>query len=115
MPPDHGAAAARIVLEDAALAAEWRGELDAMRERLVTLRQGVSALGTIGSIDLAPLAGGKGMFATLPLTRSQVAWLREHHAIYMAASGRINIAGFSEASIARFGEALKALVEAQVG
>nr|WP_317891814.1 aromatic amino acid transaminase [uncultured Sphingomonas sp.] len=115
MPPDHGAAAARIVLEDAALVAEWRAELDAMRERLVTLRQGVSALGTIGSIDLAPIAGGKGMFATLPLTRTQVAWLREHHAIYMAASGRINIAGFSEASIARFGEALKALVEAQVG
>lgn len=114
MPPDHGAAAARIVLEDAALTAEWRAELDAMRERLVALRQGVSALGTIGSIDLAPIAGGKGMFATLPLTRSQVAWLREHHAIYMAASGRINIAGFSEASIGRFGEALKALVEAQV-
>jgi aromatic-amino-acid transaminase len=114
MPPDHGAAAARIVLEDAALAAEWRAELDAMRERLATLRQGVSALGTIGSIDLAPIAGGKGMFATLPLTRTQVAWLREHHAIYMAASGRINIAGFSEASIAPFGEALKALVAAGI-
>jgi aromatic-amino-acid transaminase len=114
MPPDHGAAAARIVLEDAALAAEWRAELEAMRERLAALRQGVSALGMIGSIDLAPIAGGKGMFATLPVTRSQVAWLREHHAIYMAASGRINIAGFSEASIAPFGEALKALVAAGV-
>ncbi|MFV0622624.1 aromatic amino acid transaminase [Sphingomonas sp. ac-8] len=114
MPPDHGAAAARIVLQDPALAADWQRELDAMRQRLRTLRQTLSALGTIGRIDLAPIARGKGMFATLPLSRTQVAWLREQHAVYMAASGRINIAGFDEAGIARFGEALAALDHAGV-
>ena len=32
MPPDHGAAAVRIVLEDAALTADWKAELGEMRE-----------------------------------------------------------------------------------
>ena len=38
MPPDHGAAAVRIVLEDDALTADWRAELDAMRDRINPVR-----------------------------------------------------------------------------
>ena len=106
MPPDHGAAAVRIVLENEQLAADWRGELDALRTRLQGLRGELAALGQVGSVDLAPLAQGKGMFATLPLTPAQIEWLRATHGIYMAGSGRINIAGFAPGDIARFGEAL---------
>lgn len=106
MPPDHGAAAVRIVLEDERLAADWRGELDALRTRLQRLRGELAALGQVGSVDLAPLAKGKGMFATLPLNPAQIEWLRATHGIYMAGSGRINIAGFAPGDIARFGEAL---------
>lgn len=106
MPPDHGAAAVRIVLEDERLAADWRGELDALRTRLQRLRGELAGLGQVGSVDLAPLARGKGMFATLPLNPAQIEWLRATHGIYMAGSGRINIAGFAPGDIARFGEAL---------
>ncbi|KQM96383.1 aromatic amino acid transaminase [Sphingomonas sp. Leaf25] len=114
MPPDHGAATVRIVLEDEHLAADWRGELDGLRGRLQRLRAELAAIGQAGSIDLAPLAQGKGMFATLPLSPGQIEWLRATHGIYMAGSGRINIAGFAPGDIARFGEALVDLGRAGV-
>ncbi len=107
MPPDHGAAIVRIILEDEALTREWRDELETMRQRLASLRAALAAGGRIGSIDLAAVAGGKGMFATLPLSPTQVEWLRDRHGIYMAGSGRINIAGFSTEAIGRFHAALR--------
>jgi aromatic-amino-acid transaminase len=110
MPPDHGAAIARIILEDEGLSAEWRDELETMRQRLESLRAALAAGGRIGTIDLAAVAHGKGMFATLPLSPSQVEWLRDRHAIYMPGSGRINIAGFNMAAVATFHEALRDMV-----
>ncbi len=114
MPPDHGAATVRIVLEDEHLAADWRAELNGLRGRLQRLRAELAAIGQAGSVDLAPLARGKGMFATLPLNPGQIEWLRATHGIYMAGSGRINIAGFAPGDIARFGEALVDLGRAGV-
>jgi aromatic-amino-acid transaminase len=114
MPPDHGAAVVRLILEDPALTAQWHAELDAVRARLQALRSALAAHGRIGAVDLAPIARGKGMFATLPLSRGQIEWLRAEHAIYMAGSGRINIAGFDTAGIARFCDALRALDAAGV-
>ncbi|WP_230482886.1 aromatic amino acid transaminase [Sphingomonas sp. Leaf21] len=106
MPPDHGAAVVRIILEDAGLAREWRDELETMRQRLEGLRAGLAAGGRIGGVDLGAVAHGKGMFATLPLSPTQVEWLRDRHGIYMAGSGRINIAGFNRSAIGRFHAAL---------
>ena len=107
MPPDHGAAIVRIILEDEALTREWYDELEAMRARLAGLRARLAEGGRIGTIDLAAVAHGKGMFATLPLSPAQVEWLRDRHGIYMAGSGRINIAGFNTAAIGRFHDALR--------
>ncbi len=102
MPPDHGAAAVRLVLEDEALEAGWRVELDAMRTRMTELR---AALAT-AEPRLAALAGQTGMFSLLPVSPEAVTRLRVEKAIYMAGSGRINVAGLREADIARFVEAL---------
>lgn len=110
MPPDHGAAIVRIILEDEGLTAEWRDELETMRQRLASLRAALAAGGRIGTIDLGAVAHGKGMFATLPLSPAQVEWLRDRHAIYMAGSGRINIAGFNTAAVATFHDALRDMV-----
>lgn len=110
MPPDHGAALVRIILEDEGLTAEWRDELETMRQRLESLRAALAAGGRIGTIDLGAVAHGKGMFATLPLSPAQVEWLRDRHGIYMAGSGRINIAGFNTAAIGRFHDALQDMV-----
>jgi len=95
MPPDHGAASVRIVLDDDDLAAIWRDELDAMRGRLNGLRRALAA----AHPRLAPIAGQRGLFAILPIGVQAVVAMRNDHGIYMAGSGRINIAGLTEETI----------------
>ena len=111
MPPDHGAAAVRIILEDAGLTALWLDELDTMRARMNQVRERLAAAGRIGSggvgtLDLAPLGSQNGLFSLLPLSAEQILRLRSDHGIYMAASGRINIAGLTSANIDKFIAAL---------
>jgi aromatic-amino-acid transaminase len=111
MPPDHGGAAVRIILEDAAMTAAWLAELDSMRARMRQVRDALAAAGTAGRIDLTLLGTQNGLFAMLPVTAGEVATLREDHAIYMAASGRINIAGLTTANLPKFIAALAAVAQ----
>jgi aromatic-amino-acid transaminase len=60
-------------------------------------------------VNLAPLAQQQGMFAMLPLSKDQIQALREDHGIYMAGSGRINIAGLTTGNIDKFVSALAAV------
>ena len=106
MPPDHGGAAARIILRDDALTKLWLDELTTMRARVRNVRNALAQAGTAGSVDLTPLGTQNGLFAMLPLTKEQVVKMREDHAIYMAGSGRINIAGLHDGNIAKFVAAL---------
>jgi aromatic-amino-acid transaminase len=48
MPPDHGAAAVRLVLADPALTAQWLDELDQMRSRIGQVRAAFGEAGTRG-------------------------------------------------------------------
>jgi aromatic-amino-acid transaminase len=98
MPPDHGAAVVRLILSDDMLRGDWEAELGAMRDRMVSIRKQLGA----AHPRLAPIAGQKGMFALLPLAAGDVTELRERHAIYMAPNGRINIAGLTDVTAARF-------------
>jgi aromatic-amino-acid transaminase len=109
MPPDHGAAAVRLVLEDERLTAQWLDELDQMRTRIAQVRAALGERGTSGAIDLMPVARGHGMFATLPLSKEQIQTLRTDHGIYMAGSGRINIAGLTMGNLPKFVDALAAV------
>ena len=102
MPPDHGAAAVRIILKDEALTAQWLGELDLMRARMRQVRAALAEAGQAGSIDLAPLALQNGLFSVLPLSPAQILTLRQDHGIYMAGSGRINIAGLTGGNLDKF-------------
>ena len=108
MPPDHGAAAVRIILEDSQLSADWRVELDAMRDRINGVRKRIAA----ADPRLAFIGTQFGMFSMLPLSREQVLALREREAIYMADSGRFNVVGMADHSIDRF---VAAVVEALDG
>ena len=109
MPPDHGAAAVRLVLADEDLTAQWLAELGSMRSRIREVREALAAHGKAGEIDLERLGEQNGMFAVLPLNKDQIQSLREDHAIYMAGSGRINLAGLTKGNIGKFVEALAAV------
>jgi len=98
MPPDHGAAVVRTVLEDDALRADWLVELDDMRGRILSLRARLAE----AHPELAFIATQNGMFSMLPLSPAQVLSLREEHAIYMADSGRFNILGLADDAVDRF-------------
>jgi aromatic-amino-acid transaminase len=107
MPPDHGAAAVRLVLEDEALVRDWLDELETMRRRIRGVRERLAAAGRIGTVDLAPIATQNGLFAMLKLSGEQIAALRAKHGVYMAGSGRINVAGLTEGNLDRFVAALR--------
>ncbi len=98
MPPDHGGAVVRIVLEDEALRADWLAELDEMLARIKRVRGQIAA----AHPKLAYIGEEKGMFSMLPLTVEQVHKLREDHAIYMADSGRFNVLGMADEAVDRF-------------
>jgi aspartate/tyrosine/aromatic aminotransferase len=105
MPPDHGAAAAHIILEDPDLHSRWLVELAAMRDRINSVRQRIAA----ADPRLAFIGRQYGMFSMLPLSFEQVLKLRADHAIYMADSGRFNVVGMGDGQIDRF---IAAVVEA---
>ena len=98
MPPDHGAAAVRIVMTDDSLRADWEGELDDVRARMIRLREGLAAAlrQQTNSDRFDFVAKHRGMFSRLGLTVDQVKRLREEYAIYMVDDSRINIAGLPE-------------------
>ncbi|TMJ18878.1 MAG: aspartate/tyrosine/aromatic aminotransferase [Alphaproteobacteria bacterium] len=102
MPPDHPAAVARIILDDAELRALWVSEVDNMGSRIRELRARLAA----SDPRLAYIEGQKGMFSMLPLSGEQVLDLRREHGIYMAPSGRFNVVGLSDDNVDRFAAAV---------
>ena len=98
MPPDHGAAAVRMVLEDDGLRADWEAELEEMRLRMLRLRvQFADALRRQSNSDRFDfIASHRGMFSRLGLTEAQVERLRAEYGVYMVGDSRINVAGLPE-------------------
>lgn len=97
MPPDHGAAIVRTILEDMELSADWRTEVDTMYRRTRSLRAELAA----ADPRLAYIDGQNGMFSLLPISVAAIERLRTDHGVYMAGSGRINVAGLADGDAAR--------------
>ncbi|MFM5923457.1 MAG: aromatic amino acid transaminase [Novosphingobium sp.] len=102
MPPDHGGAAVRLILEDAELTALWLDELDTMRTRMNQVRARLAEAGQQGGVDFKVVGSQSGLFSILPLSPEQILALRSDHGIYMAGSGRINVAGLTMGNIDKF-------------
>ncbi|MCP1469762.1 aromatic-amino-acid transaminase [Sphingobium sp. OAS761] len=98
MPPDHGAAVVRTILDNPALRTDWEDELADMRRRLQIVRQGLASADPL----LAPIATQRGLFSRLPIHADAIATVRRTHGIYMPADGRINIAGLNQTNLSRF-------------
>lgn len=113
MPPDHGAAIVETILSSEELTKEWKAELDVMRNRIITLRSGLTAaLATrCGDDRFNFIKQHQGMFSMLGLSQEQVARLKDEFAIYAVGDSRINIAGLTESRIDYLADALMAVVK----
>lgn len=110
-PPGHGGEIVAEILGDDVLREQWEGEVKAMRERINGNRRAlVEALAVAGAGDFSHLLTGRGMFSLLGLSDAQLAKLRDDHAIYLVARGRINFAGLSASKIPIVAEAVAALL-----
>ncbi|MEM8754524.1 MAG: aminotransferase class I/II-fold pyridoxal phosphate-dependent enzyme, partial [Pseudomonadota bacterium] len=111
MPPDHGAAAARLVLTSPDLRDLWERELTEMRTRMLDLRRRLAeALRARTNSDRFDfIAEHRGMFSLVGATPEQVDELRETHGIYLIRDGRMNVAGLREDKIDAVAEAFVAV------
>jgi aspartate aminotransferase/aromatic-amino-acid transaminase len=107
-PPDHGAEIIRIILEDPALRAEWEAELEAMRNRMIRLREKLSEAirQRSNASDFDFIADHRGMFSLLGLPESAVDHLKAGNGVYMIGDSRINVAGIPEDRIGALADAL---------
>ncbi|MDN3695822.1 amino acid aminotransferase [Vibrio cortegadensis] len=101
MPPDHGAALVKTILQDQQLTGIWKTELYEMQQRLVSLRHSLcNEFRTVHNTDQFDfIESHKGMFTVLGFNSEQMLQLREQFGIYAVGDGRINIAGLSEQHI----------------
>ncbi len=100
-PPDHGARLVTMILEDAALTADWMAELEEVRQNMLSLRRTLSdeLRRATNSDRFDFVAHHRGMFSRLGLTEAQVNRLRDDHGIYMVGDSRINIAGLNARTV----------------
>ena len=107
-PPDHGARLVTIVLNDPALCADWKAELEQVRLGMLDLRQSLATeLQSRAESDrFGFLAQHRGMFSRLGTTPDMVERLRVEHAIYMVGDSRMNIAGLNATSVPILAQAI---------
>lgn len=113
-PPAHGAAIVTEVLNDSGLRGQWEGEVRQMRNRINRMRAlFVDTLERKGvRRDFSFIARQRGMFSFSGLNAEQVDVLRDDWSIYMVGSGRINVAGITEANVDYLCESIAAVLRA---
>lgn len=103
-PPFHGGGIVSTILHDPALRSQWEQEVAEMRDRINSIRHLlVETLNEKGvDRDFSFIARQRGMFSYSGLKPEHVKLLRDDYSIYIVGSGRINVAGMSEASMDYF-------------
>ena len=101
MPPAHGSAIVRTILNDAMLNALWREELNQMNARVNGLRTAlVEELRNLTQTQRFDYFGQhKGMFSLTGLSDDIIGKLKADHGIYIVGGGRVNIAGLKQAEV----------------
>ncbi|EGR0101247.1 aspartate/tyrosine/aromatic aminotransferase [Vibrio vulnificus] len=108
MPPDHGAALVKTILQNIELTTTWKQELCEMQQRLLNLRQTLcnELRNQHNTSQFDFIESHKGMFTVLGFTPEQMGTLRDEYGIYGVGDGRINIAGLTEAHIPYVADAI---------
>jgi len=112
MPPDHGAAAVSMILNDPGLRGQWLDELNTMRKRLVEMRTllcgGLQK--SVPNHDFSHLEQANGMFCFLGVSPEQVNRLKSEFGIYMLVSSRINVAGITAVNVEYLTDSIAAVL-----
>lgn len=113
-PPAHGARLVAQVLASPELTALWQQELGVMRERMRAMRESLHAalsahFGERRSFEF--LLRQRGMFSYTGLRPDQVDRLREEHAVYLVASGRLCVSGLSTRNVQHVARSIISVLE----
>ena len=109
-PPSHGALLVSTILGDPALRSQWVEELDAMRQRIRRMREGlVARLSGNNALDFGRLVRQKGLFSYSGLNETQMARLKNEFAIYGVNDGRLCMAALTERTLDRVAEGIRAV------
>ncbi|CAN5335363.1 aspartate/tyrosine/aromatic aminotransferase [soil metagenome] len=111
-PPIHGGQIVARVLQSPELNAEWRAELDEMRERIKAMRAHLHAVLTerVPDRNFDYFLTQRGMFSYTGLSEQQVDSLREEHAVYLVRSGRMCVAGLNTHNVNAVAKAMAAVL-----
>ncbi|XP_064600448.1 aspartate aminotransferase, cytoplasmic-like [Liolophura sinensis] len=100
-PPNHGGRIVSTVLNNSALAAEWKESVQKMADRILLMRkqlfEKLRANGTPGKWD--HIVKQTGMFSFTGLNPQQVDILISKYHIYLLKTGRINMCGLTTKNI----------------
>ncbi len=113
MPPNHGGAIVKMILQDPALTQQWHTELAQMRERINGLRDRLASMLAVrlDSKRFDFIRRQRGMFSFLGIEKDQIDRLRNEFSIYLVDSSRINVAGLNSHNIDYTCDAIVAVLE----
>jgi aromatic-amino-acid transaminase len=96
-PPRFGAMIIAAILKSPERKKAWMHEVQAMRDRIVEMREALTFGLQERSLhkDFSFLNKQKGIFSFSGLNRKQVNRLRDERGIYMAENGRMSVAGLN--------------------
>ena len=111
-PPMHGGQIVARVLSDPQLRTLWEGEVEEMRERILSMRN------TLFDVLSAKLPGRdfryfltqRGMFSYTGLTPAQVDRLKDEFGVYLVRSGRMCVAGLNSKNVEATASAMAAVL-----
>ncbi|MDT7833587.1 amino acid aminotransferase [Aquabacterium sp. OR-4] len=111
-PAIHAGKLVAKVLGEADLRAQWEAEVAQMRERIAGLRRALhdALVQRLPGHDFGYLLSQRGMFSYTGMSAAQVQRLRDEHAVYLIASGRMCVAGLSSANVARVADGMAAVL-----
>ncbi len=99
-------------LGDEALKAGWLAEVDAMRNRIISMRQTLvkELKAEMPDRNFDYLLQQRGMFSYTGLSEEQVDRLRDEFGVYLIASGRMCVAGLNASNVHRVAKAFAAVM-----
>lgn len=113
MPPAHGALLVSLILGDETLCADWKAELEEVRQRIISMRTLLAdnIQNNAQGVDFSHIKRQKGMFSFLGIAPEHLERLREEFGIYIVSSTRINLAGINSSNIDYLANAIRAVLK----